>query len=351
MPRVSLRKLSLINVAVAAFIALFLFLPSAVRAVEDKVAFLTEKLKESDSFKVRLKAAVLLGRMEDPRAVAPLERALRDDNYVVRGAAARALGNLGHALAASSVEQVLPLVVDEETFVRQEARRALVRLAGPDSVDPFVAALSSDKTPVRLAAVHVLATLALPEARSAMVQTLGDEDEEVRAEAVVAIMGLAQNQRDNLIIQALRPQSRYQVQATAARMAGDLKLASALQGLAELSVSDEVVPEVRREAEEAIRQMRDDIDMARLLPDLQSKDRHRQTLAIKMLGLHGGRSSVDALLGLLKDLDIFVRRRVVHALGDAGDPRAVPSLEFLLKNEDSAQFQEQIRRTLRRIRP
>ena len=82
-------------------LAIMLALPVA-QAAEDKVAFLSVKLGDNPSFKVRLKAAVLLGRMKDARAVRPLCDALEDDNYVVRGAAARALGNLGHPMAVGT---------------------------------------------------------------------------------------------------------------------------------------------------------------------------------------------------------------------------------------------------------
>ncbi|MBN2498664.1 MAG: HEAT repeat domain-containing protein [Deltaproteobacteria bacterium] len=325
--------------------------PLPARAVEDKVAFLTEKLRGSDSFKVRLKAAIMLGRMDDPRAVGPLTSALQDDNYVVRGAAARALGNLGHPMAVSSVETLFELIGDEEQFVQNEARRALGRLAGQRSLDQFIAALSSGKPDVRLTAVSVLAKLDLPEARAGVVRALGDEDEEVRTAAILAVQGLPAEVRDQMLMEALADNSRYQVQATAVRLVGELKLDNVLEKLAGLLVSDEVVPEVKREAQEAVLVMKERIDVGAFMAALRAGDKDRQRLAIKMLGLQGGRQAVDALLSLLADPDVFVRRRVVFALGDAGDPRAIPPLEFMLKSEESSRFRKEIERTLRKLKP
>lgn len=321
------------------------------RAAGDKIAFLSGKLRETSSFKVRLKAAVLLGRMSDPRAVKPLSDALDDENYVVRGAAARALGNLGHPLAVSAVEPLLNLVGDEEPFVRKEAKRALQRLAGEKSLDYFVSALSNENASIRLAAVHVLSTMKMSQARAAIIPVLGDSDEEVRAEAIVAFKGLGLEELTDLLNTALGSQDNYKVQATAASLVGELKISALMGKLADLLVRDDVVPEVKREATESLIQMKDEIDVEKALLELKADNRSLRDRAIKLLGINGGRKAVDALMALLKDPDAFVRRRAIIALGDAGDPRAISSLEYLLKNEETPRLREQIKRTLRKLKP
>ena len=332
-------------------LAILLALPAA-QAAEDKVAFLSVKLGDNPSFKVRLKAAVLLGRMKDPRAVRPLCDALEDDNYVVRGAAARALGNLGHPMAVAAVEPLLRLVGDEEPFVRKEVRRALENLAGEKSLDYFISALTNDDDAgVRLTAVHVLSMMRVPEARLAIIPELGDSDEEVRAEAIVAVKGLGHAEMEGLLMQAIGRKSNYQVQVTAARLIGEMRITSAMGSLADLLVRDDVVPEVKREASEALALMKDQMNVQTLIAQLNKDDRVLRDRAIKLLGIHGGREAVDALLGLLKHLDPFVRRKAVFALGDTNDPRAIPALEFLLKSEDNPRFRELIKRTLRKLRP
>jgi len=320
-------------------------------AAEDKVAFLSGKLRETSSFKVRLKAAVLLGRLADPRAVKPLSEALDDENYVVRGAAARALGNLGHPAAVSAVEPLLSLVDDEEQFVRKEAGRALQRLAGEKSLDYFISALSNENAGIRLAAVHVLSTMKMAQARAAIIPVLGDSDEEVRAEAIVAFKGLGLAELADLLNTALGSQDNYKVQATAARLVGELKISALLGKLADLLVRDDVVPEVKREATESLSQMKGEIDVERALSELAPENRSLRDRAIKLLGIQGGRKAVDALMALLKDPDAFLRRRAIIALGDAGDPRAISSLEYLLKTEETPRLREQIKRTLRKLKP
>jgi HEAT repeat protein len=320
-------------------------------AAEDKVAFLAAKLEESSSFKVRLKAAVLLGRLGDARAVRPLRSALRDDNYVVRGAAARALGNLGLPAAVHAVEPLFGLLGDEEPFVRKEAERALEQLAGQETLDHYIAALSSSDQRERLAAVAVLAQLDLPAARSALVMALGDRDEEVREKAILALRGYPDEQRTALLRQALARRDRYRAQATAARLVGEMRATALIEPLADLLVAPDVVPEVKKEAATALRELKKQFDVAALIEQLESEDKRLRSRAIQLLGLHGGRAAVDALMDLLRHADPFVRRRAVFALGDAGDPRAIPALEYLLKAESDPRFVESIERALRKIRP
>ncbi len=324
-----------------------LLLAGSLWAAEDKVAFLTEKLSDPSSFKVRLKAAVLLGRLSDGRAVEPLAGALQDRNYVVRGAAARALGNLGHPMAASAVKPMLELLSDEESFVRTETRRALERLSGEKSLPVLVEALEHNNPQVRLALVHVLAATNLPEASIALVPALGDEDEEVRAEAIVAVNGMGQAVAELVILTALTKSSNHRVQVTAARLAGELKVFTVMDELAEMLVKDDVVMEVKREATEALSLMKSRMDLQKQITLLGSEDQAQRDQAIRLLGIHGSRKAVDALMGLLRSEDPFVRRRAVTALGKAGDPRAIPALEFMRKADQPPRLLEQIERTLR----
>jgi HEAT repeat protein len=317
----------------------------------DRVAMLAGELADS-SFKVRLKAAVLLGRTADEKAVGPLIKALRDENYVVRGAAARALGNLGLPHSLRAIEWIFPLADDEEPFVRKEAQSALARLTSQESLDRIIAGLSHEKPSVRQVAVRLLsAVVTLPDARAAIATALGDSDEDVRQEAVVAIKGMGQGDMEALLLSALWRRDNYRVQAGAVRLLGEMRTAASLGPLADLLVSDDVVPEVKKEAAEALASMKSLIDVKAQVAVLESSDRTAQDRAIKLLGIQGGQEAVEALLRLLKHSDLFVRRQAVFALGDAGDPRAVPALEYLQKTEDNQRFKDIIGRTIRKLKP
>ena len=83
---------------------------------------------EDGNYKVRVQAALVLGKLGDPRAVPPLIKALGDQNKTVRGIAASALGQLGDA---SAVEPLRDLLRHEsDPFVRGQAEKALAALSG-----------------------------------------------------------------------------------------------------------------------------------------------------------------------------------------------------------------------------
>lgn len=330
---------------------LLLTLVLGVKAAEEEtVDFLSTKLRDSSSFKVRLKAAVLLGRLRDPAAGEPLVKALRDESYVVRGAAARALGNLGLPAASGAIDGLFQLLDDEVIFVQQEAIRALTRLASPESLGRFIEALAAVEPARRLFAVQVLAALKFPEARGALMLALGDEEAEVEETAIEALRCMPAPDLEAELRIALTRKERYRVQAGAARLAGDLRLTGLIEPLADLLVSDDVVPEVKRDAAQAIAAMKGALDVAKLRGQLGSDDRALQARAVQLLGLQGGPEAVDALVQLLQSPDAFVRRRAVFALGDAGDPRAVPALESLLKTEQDERTKVIIERDLRKLK-
>ena len=96
-----------------------LSLPSAHA---DRVSDLSKRLTKSSSDKVRIAAAVSLGRLHDERALKPLVKALRDDNNVVRALAASALGGLGDSRALPALRRVS---LDKDKTVRKRATQAI----------------------------------------------------------------------------------------------------------------------------------------------------------------------------------------------------------------------------------
>jgi hypothetical protein len=109
-------------VVVAAGIA-----PPGQVAYAGKLEELTRMLLEDDSYKVRVQAAQLLGRLGDPAGSEPLARALNDSNKLVRWMAAQALGRLGASSAAPALKALLQR--EKDASVRTQAEKALVAIA------------------------------------------------------------------------------------------------------------------------------------------------------------------------------------------------------------------------------
>ena len=72
----------------------------------DKVDDLMRQLKGDADYKVRLSAALNLGKIGDKRAIGPLTDALDDKDKTVRGVAAAALGKMVDAVASGEVEGI-----------------------------------------------------------------------------------------------------------------------------------------------------------------------------------------------------------------------------------------------------
>lgn len=103
---------------------LLFLLPRLAHA--DKIDKLTRALMQDPSYKVRVQAALVLGKLADRRAVPALIQALRDENESVRGVAAGALGRIGDRSAANAL---LEATHDSSQFVQIEAKRALAQVA------------------------------------------------------------------------------------------------------------------------------------------------------------------------------------------------------------------------------
>lgn len=87
----------------------------------DRLQDLCRALTQDPSYKVRVQAALILGKMADKRALDSLKVALRDENESVRGVAATSLGRIGDRDALSALQAAQ---ADPSEFVRSQAKKA-----------------------------------------------------------------------------------------------------------------------------------------------------------------------------------------------------------------------------------
>ncbi len=90
---------------------------------------LVNRLKNG-SKRVKIQAALALGRLKDPEAVYYLIDCLKDSNSLVRGACARALGMLGDDRALTPL---MNLVNDKSKFVKKWAGISITQLINKDT--------------------------------------------------------------------------------------------------------------------------------------------------------------------------------------------------------------------------
>jgi len=111
-------------------LALLLVVAVSARVVgaDARVDELCRAVTDDNNYKVRVQAALVLGKLGDPRAVQPLIKALGDQNKSVRGIAASALGQLGDAAAVDPLRDLLRH--ESDSFVRGQAEKAMAALSG-----------------------------------------------------------------------------------------------------------------------------------------------------------------------------------------------------------------------------
>ena len=110
---------------------------------QDSFVAATTAVVSHRSEKVRVQAALVLGRAEDQRAVPFLIRALADRSPLVRGMAAKALGHLGDQQARPGLEVAAR---DPHPLVRRHAAAALEALVERQAASPIVVQAMGDKT-------------------------------------------------------------------------------------------------------------------------------------------------------------------------------------------------------------
>jgi beta-lactamase regulating signal transducer with metallopeptidase domain len=116
----------------------------------------------------------------EPRAIAPLLDALRDDEAVVRRLAVWGLSEIRPDVREQAAEAVAPLLNDASPAVRAQAARALAEF-GYTQASTGIAALLRDPDPfVRADAAHALGDLLNPRTRGPLEAARGDPDPAVR---------------------------------------------------------------------------------------------------------------------------------------------------------------------------
>src|SRR5580698_6935190 len=128
--RTSLALLGTALASMAVFLVLLALCETAARAGRQaKIEDVEESLARDSSFKVRIEAALILGRLHQIRSVPALVGALRDSDPGVRAAAAASLGEVGSPLPR---EALVGALNDPEPAVRRAARTALRRLGSDE---------------------------------------------------------------------------------------------------------------------------------------------------------------------------------------------------------------------------
>ncbi len=264
-------------------------------------------------------AALALGRMGDLRAAAPLLAALRDQRpeaVVVRGAAARALGEL-KAEAAASV---------------------------------YARALAHQRADDWQADAALLATLRLEMVAAALVEALRDPAPEVRAAAADACLDLCLAEPSETLLFAGKLKPPAPTDAVDARPAVPPPLSLAVDALSE-SLNDAEAA-IRASAATTLGWIGDPRAAESLARCLKDPDEQCRLAAALALGMLRSPLALKPLARALGDASLAVRQQAAASLGMIGDPVATDLLEDTLADaEEPLEVRAAAARALGQLRP
>jgi HEAT repeat protein len=198
-----------------------------------------------------------------------------------------------------------------DAAVREAAAWGLGALGSERAVEPLIESLADPDPRVRGVAARALGRIGNPRAYTALAGRLDDPDPHVRELVILGLETIPDDRALDALLGALGD-PEMSVRSVAVSALAHLEGTRAVLALAFVAERD--------------------------------PDPHTRVMAISALGKrgHGGRVAVPRLIGLLRDGDGSVRNGAARALGEIGDPRAVPPLVERLPREHEAEVRDTI---------
>lgn len=299
-------------------------------APSSTVNALVETLGDANAA-VRLAAVGSLAHLQDPRAIAALAKALREDTDArVRAAAAEALGEIDHPRAVPALLEALK--TERVAAVREQIVHALAEIDDPSAVAGISAAVRDPSVKVRREVANALGELDDPQAVPALITMARDEDAEVR-EQVANALGELESTTAVETLMTLAKDAVADVRAQALNSLGELHDRRALATL--VAALQDASAEVRSQAAEAVHNL-EDVKQAPpgLIAALADPNREVRKSVAEALGQIEDAAAVPALKRAIGDSDREVRHAAAEALSSIGGPEAIQALLGLLKDAD-----------------
>jgi HEAT repeat protein/beta-lactamase regulating signal transducer with metallopeptidase domain len=278
------------------------------------IAALTKALKEDTDARVREAAAHALGEIDDVRAVPALIEALaRERAPNVREKIVHALGEIDDPSAVSGIAGATK---DASVAVRRAVAWALGELHDPSAVPALISMAGDDDVEVRRYVADALGELETSSAIEPLITLAKDSDAEVRSNAISSLSDLDDRRALPVYITALKD-SNAEVRSHAASALGDLELKTAPPAL--IAALTDADAEVRQQVAQSLGDIGDEAavpGLTRLTADTNKDVRHSAAEALAEIG---GVEAIQTLMGLLKDQDPEIRRIAAEALGKRRD--------------------------------
>ncbi len=289
-------------------------------------------ITKSPDPEIRKAAAQTLGVFGSPLAVKPLMEMLNDEVIEVRAAALEALAGPGGRDAPPFLQEVLPYLVeglsDPHPEIRQAAVNGLVKL-GQWSLQAIAKVQEEGPEIARKEAEKAFREIC----EGFRKDLRENSDRLIRRDMARYIGELRYAKATPDLIDKLQKDADPEVRSACAYALGNIGAKFAVGPLQEVMENGKEEMPVRLAAAVALGQMGNEQGIKFLIDQLKSSDEKVRAAAVEALRTIG-KPATRLLIEAAQSKDSLQRWGAVAALGETGDPKAVPILLKALRDED-----------------
>jgi len=282
---------------------------------------------------------VNVDHLEEERNVDGLIIALKDQNYLTRKEAARALKRVGDERAVDALIEALRYKSWHSEYiilsvVRENSAEALGKIGDTKAIPALIHSMEDDPDEeVRLKAAWALGEMGDEEAVDALIAALEDNNWSVRRTAANALGMIGDHRAVPYLIKTLEDKD-WHVRKYAAVSLGKMRDEKAIPVL--LEAMDDEDADVRWKAMLALGKLGESA-VPPLIKTLKDKNWRMRAKSAEVLGKIGGEDALHALINLLlgrgRDKNRHVRGKTAEALGRIGDEQGLEALKSVQKDE------------------
>ncbi len=271
-------------------------LQKLIRCRENIVPDLLERL-ESGEVSTSKKAAIALGYLRSPLAIAPLIASIQAPHSQIIWQSAASLSWIG---STEAINALIKLLQHPSIQVQSAAAKALGKTS-LSAVLPLIDTLKYSDDLVKVHAAHSLGQIASPLAVPELIDALASSSKSVRFEAAWAL--------------------------------GQIKSPNSVNSLANLLTDNDI--SVQSQAVQALKNISGSTTITAVARMLNTPSSHTRSVAARTLGQMGMPEVVPLLYQVLRDDEYaYVRADAALALGEIGTHDAVFYLSQSLKDSD-----------------
>lgn len=315
---------------------------------------------ENGSSQARWRAANILGRLLEPRAIPLLIKALGDgrgnsflawkareflsgygapalpavleavDDETIRSEALIVLGSIE---SPESLETLLKWLSDTDLEVRRGAAEGLGVLGHEDAVPALLKALESKDIILKIKVMESLASIGDPRAFSEMKKLLESDDETIKLHALQTIGALKQTRGRQLILSVL-DHHNVDLVCRAIEILGESPDTGILKRLIPLTAHES--PKVKRLVTRVL-MTHQQLSVDPLIQAVRTGERDVQREAGALLGRIRDPRSIPVLIQGFALNDVYLTSRFKYALYQIGEPAVNPLIQALSHNNKNIQ--------------